>query len=252
MQMADLEDQAADYLRQIVDLENEVKAVPGMQRKITELNDVIMKLTKDKVDLDVDLKEKENQLKKLSAELALSEKDNKMYKEELANTKDIQDTQEVDVGISNSMSFTSTKSVSANREKLMRLEIENKRLKDQCQKLETQVATGVSNGGSPTEIKALKAQLNRANKEKQKLGSDKEKLEVYTKKTLAKFQEKYLVALQECKAKLKEKHDKIEALEMRNAAEKNTQKREERLLSSTIYELGLAIMQNRLKDRGDM
>jgi hypothetical protein len=29
----------------------------------------------------------------------------------------------------------------------------------------------------------------------------------------------YLVALQECKAKLKEKHNKIEALEMRSASE---------------------------------
>jgi len=58
-----------------------------------------------------------------------------------------------------------------------------------------------------------------------------------------------LVALQECKAKLKEKQDKIEMLESRSATEKTAQKREERLLSSTIFELGLSIMQNRLKDR---
>lgn len=253
LQMQDLEDQAADYLRQIMDLENEVKAVPGMQRKITELNDIIAKLNKDKVDLDVDLKDKEVQVKKLSSDLTSAMKDKDMYKEELANTKDIQDLPEEDLAISHNMSLTSTKSVSANREKLMRLEIENKRQKDHIQKLESQVSAGGGAGGaSSTEAKALKAQINRLKMEKQKLGSDKEKLEVYTKKTLAKFQEKYLVALQECKGKLKEKHDKIEALEMRNAAEKNTQKREERLLSSTIYELGLAIMQNRLKDRGDM
>ena len=36
-------------------------------------------------------------------------------------------------------------------------------------------------------------------------------------------------------------------LEQRGASERTAQKREERLLSSTIYELGLAIMQNRLK-----
>ena len=82
-----------------------------------------------------------------------------------------------------------------------------------------------------------------------KVSGDKDKLEAYTKRTLAKFQEKYLVALQECKAKLKEKQDKIEALENRSSAEKTAQKREERLLSSTVYELGLAIMQNRLKER---
>ena len=99
------------------------------------------------------------------------------------------------------------------------------------------------------QIAQLEKDLKQKEAEKAKLGSDKEKLEAYTKKTLSKFQEKYLVALQECKAKLKEKHDKIEALEMRSASEKTAQKREERLLSSTIYELGLAIMQQRLKDR---
>jgi protein HOOK3 len=58
-----------------------------------------------------------------------------------------------------------------------------------------------------------------------------------------------LVALQECKAKLKEKHDKIEALEMRSANEKVAQKREEKLLSSAIFELGMGMMSNRLGKR---
>merc|ERR1712232_1020214 len=93
---------------------------------------------------------------------------------------------------------------------------------------------------------ALEADIIERNAIVKKLSSDKEKLEAYTKKTLHKFQEKYLVALQECKAKLKDKHDKIEALEARQSAERIAQKREERLLSSTIYELGLSIMQNRL------
>jgi len=45
-----------------------------------------------------------------------------------------------------------------------------------------------------------------------------------------------------------EKHDKIEALEMRSAAEKSNQKKEEKLVSSTVYELGLALMQEKLKN----
>jgi len=119
-------------------------------------------------------------------------------------------------------------------------------------------AAGGGGGGgvSSLEVARLKGRISKLEKtlkqreaEKAKLGSDKEKLEAYTKKTLSKFQEKYLVALQECKAKLKEKHDKIEALEMRSQSERTAQKREERLLSSTVYELGLAIMQQRLKDR---
>ncbi len=76
--------------------------------------------------------------------------------------------------------------------------------------------------------------------------NDKAKLEAYSKMTLAKFQEKYTVALQECKKQLKEKAEKIEQLEMRAAVEKAGHKREEQLLSSFIYELGLSIMQGNL------
>lgn len=58
-----------------------------------------------------------------------------------------------------------------------------------------------------------------------------------------------MVALQECKEKLKDKHDRIEQLEAEKESEKAAQKREAQLLSSTIYELGLAIMQNKLTQR---
>lgn len=253
-QMADLEDQAADYLRQIMNLENEVKAVPGLQKKVQELNDTLTKLSNEKVDLEVDVKGKSSEISRLSSDLTHALKDKEMYEEELETMRLTQKINEDDLALPNNLSLTSTKSVSEHREKLMRLEIENKRQKEHIAKLKEEASkvpkyTSSSGGASSTEIRQLKATINRLTADKDKLGSDKEKLEAYTKKTLAKFQEKYLVALQECKAKLKEKHDKIEALELRNAAEKNAQKREERLLSSTIYELGLAIMQNRLKDK---
>ena len=250
LQMADLEDQAADYLRQIMDLENDVKALPGLQKKITELNGVVSKLTKEKVDLEVDLTDKDSEIKKLSADLTNAQQDKEMYKEELDSIKDSQDMNVDDIGVSQNNALTSARSVTQNREKLMRLEIENERQKKLISKLEEQVSNPSTTGGSSSsETKAMKANISRLKMENEKLARDKEKLEGYTKKTLAKFQEKYLVALQECKHKLKEKHDKIEALEMRNAAEKNAMRREERLLSTTIYELGLAMMQNRLKER---
>ena len=71
--------------------------------------------------------------------------------------------------------------------------------------------SGASDGGRVAE---LEKQLTDKNAEVVKLQTDKEKLEAYTRKTLQKFQEK-----------LKEKHDKIKALEMRSANEKVAQKR---------------------------
>merc|ERR1712157_115521 len=126
----------------------------------------------------------------------------------------------------------------------VRLNVENSKLRAQLAQMQLGDAAAVS-GDDRDMVATLKHKLAEKDAEVSKLVTDKEKLEAYTKKTLQKFQEKYLVALQDCKAKLKEKHDKIEALESRSANEKVAQKREEKLLSSAIFELGIGIMSNR-------
>eukprot|EP00978_Attheya_sp_CCMP212_P039604 scaffold207536_cov51-Attheya_sp.AAC.1 len=269
-QMTEMEDQSAMYLRQIMDLEADVKKVPGLQKSVDELQSQVAKLEKEKVEVEETLKVKSNDMTKLKTQLTASESGKKMYEEELAELQaQLDDDDAIPDEVSSpmaGMSLTSAKSVTDSKEKAMRLQIENRKLREQVETLKKSAtgeglsaaaAVAASAGGvegeSGTQLKAevtrLKQELQKKEAEKEKLGSDKEKLEAYTKRTLSKFQEKYLVALQECKAKLKEKHDKIEALEMRSASEKTAQKREERLLSSTIYELGLAIMQQRLKER---
>jgi len=259
MQMQELEDQSATYLRQIVDLENSVKTIPSLQKKIADLTEQVNMYEREVDDSSSGFKLKDAEIVKLRGQLTASENAKKMFEEELETVRAEQEVAKSaadnadDFGMSG-LSF-STKDVSELKEKAIRLEVENKSLKDQ-------IANGASSGGGQvgadgiaeaSEVLAFKAQivsLQADIKEREsmvsKLTNDKEKLEAYTKKTLHKFQEKYLVALQECKAKLKDKHDKIEALEARQSAERIAQKREERLLSSTIYELGLSIMQNRL------
>jgi protein HOOK3 len=76
----------------------------------------------------------------------------------------------------------------------------------------------------------------------EKITADKAKIEQYTKQVLHKFQDKYLTALQDCKKKLQDERAKNEALEARAAKDKAAQRREERLLSGSLYELGLKIM----------
>lgn len=134
---------------------------------------------------------------------------------------------------------------SQTNDKTSKLELENSKLRAQMDQLQLSGAAAVSAADQEV-VAALEKKLAEKDLEVSKLVTDKEKLEAYTKKTLQKFQEKYLVALQDCKAKLKEKHDKIESLEMRGASEKSAQKREEKLMSSAIFELGMGIMSNRL------
>lgn len=251
-QMTDLEDQAAGYLKQIMDLEAEVKKTATVQRQLDSLQKKLNVFEKEKIDATDSLKNSIAEISKLRDTLASAEKAKKLYMDELKELREQQAVEHEEVNVEG---FDGQAQLSpADREKTMRLEIENTKLKAEIESLKQAVASGEpistpASDSSQEEIKTLKEQLEKKNAENTKIASDKNKLEAYTKRTLAKFQDKYLVALQECKAKLKEKQDKIEVLESRSATEKSSQKREERLLSSTIFELGLAIMQNRLKDR---
>lgn len=255
-QMTDLEDQAAGYLRQIMDLESEVKKTTALTKQVDSLQEKLSALEKEKLENTDSIKNSSAEVAELKSQLTSANKAKKAYEDELKELREQQAVNHEDVVVEG---FDSQAPISAEqREKTMRLEIENKNLKDELDALKAGAPAGAvsvaASGGEDTaalqsEVKTLKLELEKKTAENKKIGSDKDKLEAYTKRTLAKFQDKYLVALQECKAKLKEKQDKIEILESRSATEKTAQKREERLLSSTIYELGLAIMQNRLKER---
>jgi len=262
--MTDLEDQAANYLRQIMDLEAEVKKSTALQKTVTELQEKCGRLEKENSDKASSTKSSVNEIAELKRELSAALNAKKVYEEELSDLRAQQENVGVDLPSDGlSLDPNNAPASAEQREKMMRLEIENKKLQEELEKMSLTETVGSSLppvpaasvdqsadvAGLKEEVQRLRETISAKEKQNAKINSDKDKLEAYTKRTLAKFQDKYLVALQECKAKLKEKQDKIEILEGRSAAERTAQKREERLLSSTIYELGLAIMQNRLKER---
>jgi len=291
-QMTDLEDTAAGYLKQIMDLEMETKKVPELLKALEKVKRSLSKANEQGEEAEESLKIKSADVLKIKADLSAANTAKRNYEEELLELRtSIQgpDAADIDNLGADMGDFTSAQSTTEVKEKAMRLQIENKALKEQLSALSGEKTLATSNEFAQlkeelkkrdSEIKKLKAKklwsrgaaaavlttikpaedmpedvvllqdtLKKKELELKKLATDKDRLETYTKRTLAKFQEKYLVALQECKAKLKEKHDKIETLEKRSAAEKSTQKREEKLLSATIYELGLSIMQQNLKER---
>mmetsp|Transcript_12474 Transcript_12474/g.18306 ORF Transcript_12474/g.18306 Transcript_12474/m.18306 type:complete len:598 (-) Transcript_12474:2129-3922(-) len=270
-QMTDLEDQAASYLKQIVDLENDVKKIPTMQKTIDDLRMQVSTMERESVDVGSAVKGSASEIAKLKSALNETKTANKMYEEEIEELR-AQQSLAIDDEVASPMAALtlSGHESAASKEKVMRLEIENNELKKELEKMKAgmekqitsvgdmangttkksvSVVENSSNSELQKQLKQLQDELAKKEAEKTKIGTDKEKLEAYTKRTLAKFQEKYLVALQECKTKLKEKQDKIEALESRSSSEKTAQKREERLTSSLVYELGLSIMQQRLKER---
>ncbi|CAM9952860.1 unnamed protein product, partial [Discosporangium mesarthrocarpum] len=96
-------------------------------------------------------------------------------------------------------------------------------------------------------VQSLEDVLKEKETQVNNLQADKEKLESYTKKTLHKFNDKYTIALKQYKAQIDEKQGKIEHLEQKMQKDKETAKWEERLLMSSVYELGMDVIERQLK-----
>lgn len=244
-QMNTMEDQAAKYLDQIQQLEQENKKAAALQKTVDELSSKLRQYEMDASDKETAHSSAAQEVAQWKEKFQAAEAAKKQYMEELNEVRSRVE------GEKEGESMAQEATVAAQAERIQKLEEEKRRLTAQLEAA-PETSARVSSAevdGLQKQMEDLKIELETKEKENAKISSDKDKLETYTKRTLAKFQEKYLVALQECKAKLKEKQDKIEALEKKAASERSAQKREERLLSSVIYELGLAIMQNRLKER---
>ncbi|KAL3792752.1 hypothetical protein ACHAWO_002357 [Cyclotella atomus] len=238
-----LQVQTEGYLRKIMELENENKKLPALQKSLEEAQNEVKRFEAKYNEVDESLKAKNAELVTVRNSATAAENAKKLYQEEL-NELRAQHESATEVGSPMAALSLNNSGLTEAKEKVMRLEIENSNLKTQIELLQA--------GGSAATVTpgtADSSALAAKDAEIKKLQDDKEKLEHYTKRTLQKFQEKYLVALQDCKTKLKEKADKIEALEMRSANEKVAQKREEKLISSAIFELGLGMMQQKLNKR---
>jgi len=225
-QMGSIEDQTAKYVEQIMTLENENRKIPSLKKMLEESQSQTKKLESRIADAEVSLAAKDSEIVKLKDEVTNSEKATKMYQDELNELRAYNEGAADAAVTLNSFPDPNEKTVRMLEDELSKL---------RAQKLE------MHGGGSLAE---LQRQLDEKVEEVAKLASAKERLETYTKKTLQNFQTKYLVALQECKVKLKEKCDKIAALEMRSTNEKIAQQREEKLLSSVIFELGMGMMES--------
>jgi len=210
-----MEDQTAKYVEEIMHLENGNKKIPSLQKQIEESSTWVMKLESRISEAEDALNSKDAEMNKLKNDASSAEKAKKMYRDEL-NELRAQHEDAADAALSVNGSQTN--------DKASKLELENAKLRAQMEQMQLSAASAMPVADQDM-VAALEKKLAEKDFEVSKLVTDKEKLEAYTKKTLQKFQEKYLVALQDCKAKLKEKHDKIESLEMRGASEKSAQKK---------------------------
>lgn len=126
---------------------------------------------------------------------------------------------------------------------------------------QAQESDGSGGGGNSVAAKEAEQQLSqRANtirmledklKEKEtqinKLEQDKMKLEAFAKKTVAGFKEKYMNILHRITAEKKTLEGRLHAVISKNEKNQETHRREERLLLSSMYEIGVRIMDRNIQ-----
>ena len=216
------ENEIATLKNSINNMKEEIEQNDG---KITSLNVQIKSTTSSLTKATTDLNEANNNNQKLTHTM-------KILTERETLTKDLAEENNTTINLL-------TKTVEDNndniKEKTARIDaLSNDLLISHKDKLRL---TG-EKAAREASLTKLEAELTLQKGTIEKLTSEKTKLELYAKQSLHKFQNKFLVALSNLKEKLKEKQDKIERLE----GERVVQKREERLITGSIYELGLEIL----------
>jgi len=96
-------------------------------------------------------------------------------------------------------------------------------------------------------IRMLEEKLKEKEGANNKLQQDKTKLENFAKDSLKNFKDKYLKELTKSKTEKKEWKNKCNAMEKMNLRNEQTRDREERLLLSSMYEIGVRIMDRNIQ-----
>jgi len=95
-------------------------------------------------------------------------------------------------------------------------------------------------------VKLLEERLKEKEGTINKLEQEKAKLENFSKSSLVAFKEKYMAALSHLAAEKKSLEGALERLADKSEKNRETSRREERLLLSAMYELGVKIMDNNI------
>lgn len=100
-----------------------------------------------------------------------------------------------------------------------------------------------------TTVKMLEDKLKEKVSEVNNLEQQKLKLEVYTKRSLSTFRDKYMAALEKIRVTNSELSEKLAMMTSKQEKTSETVKREERLMLSAIYELGVRIMDKNIAEQ---
>ena len=102
---------------------------------------------------------------------------------------------------------------------------------------------------SASTVKLLEEKLKEKESTIDRLEQEKGKLESYARRTLSNFKDKYMNALTSLKDEKRGLEDRIKYLTSRHERNIETSRREEKLLASAMYEIGVRLMDRKIQEQ---
>lgn len=97
--------------------------------------------------------------------------------------------------------------------------------------------------------KMLEEKLKLAEANADRLEQDRSKLEAYARRTLSCFKDKYMSTLQTMKSEKRALEERVTQLTSRHERNQETTRREERLMMSAMYEIGVRMMDRKIQEQ---
>lgn len=96
-------------------------------------------------------------------------------------------------------------------------------------------------------VRLLQERLKEKESTINRVEQEKSKLEAYTKRSLGTFKDKYMAVLATLREEKEDLHQKMRAQMEKTERDQDTWRREERLISSAMFELGVRIMDQKIQ-----
>ncbi|GBG32456.1 Protein Hook-like 1 [Hondaea fermentalgiana] len=276
MQIKELQDENQTSLDKQLRMDAEIKSVSTLKQQLETYKDKSVDLESQLVGLRNEMRTKDETIASVQSKLKAAADHESFLKDQLNSSKEAiaQLEAELDLagtaGAGASSPGTGDQGVSADaslahqvqahsqqtatasmklenaelKEKLTALEKASAQLEEELERATTQAAANASQGASHEVVEQLKTALKEKESECLQLATDKEKLQTYVKQSLHATQSKYKVALKTLKSELDEKTERIENFRKIRDEDNALHLREQRLVMSAFYDMGLSIQRN--------
>mmetsp|Transcript_2203 Transcript_2203/g.5073 ORF Transcript_2203/g.5073 Transcript_2203/m.5073 type:complete len:553 (-) Transcript_2203:477-2135(-) len=266
VQLKEIQEENQSNIDKQLRMDAEIKSVGTLKQQLETYKDKSVDLESRLVGLQNDLRTKDATIASQQSKLKAAADHEAFLKDQLNNSKEAIAQLETELemnasdgaagsgaaSLANQVQAHAQQSATAStklenaelKERVASLETSNKQLEEELEQARAKASADATLGASHEVVEQLKASLKDKESQVLQLSTDKEKLQNYVKQSLQATQSKYKVALKTLKSELDDKKETIQNFNKIRNEDTELAQREQRLIMSAFYEMGLSMQRN--------